>query len=729
MKPASNPLYPLVLKRSLSAAAKRFFRTLPLSDGLRYRLRNRVLATHLGERLFSPPPAEPRWPVIDKEQVRAEAEEALTAFLARGEVLALPTSGATPKVSVLVVLFNQAGLSLQCLQALATSRAVDFETIIVDNASSDRVPLLLDRVSGAHILRNEENAGFLLAVNRAAQEARGEYLLLLNNDAMVFPDSLAAAVRRLDSMPQAGAAGGPILLWNGQLQEAGSIIWQDGSCLGYGREADPASFEFGFVRAVDYCSGAFLLIRRALFIALGGFDTDYCPAYYEESDFCVRLWKAGYPVIYDPQLKVRHFEFASTGASTQWAFDLQSRNRLIFRGKHGDFLANQRVPDVASLLLARQRLPAEAQRILFIDDRVPYPSLGAGFPRAQAVVEAIVAAGHFVTHLPLQFPMPAVETEPWPLPETVEVAWGVGHAHLATFLSQRRGFYDVMIVSRPHNADMLNMLFDDHPDLKTGCRVIYDAEALFSLREIAKASVEGKAISPAAQAAMIRDELSLARHADGIMTVSRRECAHFLAAGHGTVHVLGHTIQPRSAVPGFAGRRGFLFVGAIQDDASPNGDSLIWFLQEVWPTISRTLPNAQLDVVGLCQSPTVQALAKHNIHIHGRVPDVQAYYDRARVFIVPTRFAAGIPHKAHEAAAQGLPMVTTPLIAEQLGWQQEIRVGEDAGEFADHCLHLHEDEGLWLALQAALRTAVERDCSPTQFRKAVEFAVCKGIAL
>ena len=212
---------------------------------------------------------------------------------------------------------------------MAGSQGVNAEALVVDNGSSDRVPQLLERVDGATVLRPGKNLGFLLAVNQAAKQARGRYLVLLNNDAMLEPHTLRDAVARLDADPSAGAAGGPILLWDGQLQEAGSIVWRDGSCQGYGRGDDPARPEYQFVRDVDYCSGAFLVLRRSLFESMGGLDPALVPAYYEESDFCVRLWESGQRIVYDPQLRIRHFEFASE-VSAGSAIELQRRHQALF---------------------------------------------------------------------------------------------------------------------------------------------------------------------------------------------------------------------------------------------------------------------------------------------------------------------------------------------------------------------------------------------------------------
>jgi GT2 family glycosyltransferase len=712
-------------RRLLRGASRR----LPVSPRTRQLVKVRLASSAWGAPLLgwlAPPPAAAAEtaasapsapPPLDKEAVRAEAERSLDAFLESRERLVF-AAPAQPVVSVVVVLYNQAGLSLLCLQALAELHDPGLELIIVDNASSDRMPQLLSRIHGAKLLRQSENLGFLRAVNLAAAQARGKYLLLLNNDAVVFPETIARAVARLDAEPDAGAVGGPILLWDGRLQEAGSIVWNDGSCLGYGRGESPDAGPYRYLRDVDYCSGAFLMVRRALFERLGRFDEVFAPAYYEESDFCVRLWEAGHRIVYDPAVRVRHFEFASDAGSGR-ALALQVRNRERFVSRHPAFLTARPAPDVANLLQARERLAPGTRRVLFIDDRVPLPWLGQGYPRAASFVRSLVDAGAAVTHYPLQFPHEDWNDVYQALPERCEVMLDHGLARIGGFLEARAGLYDTIVVSRPHNMEVIDAIRARQPAWFQGCRVVYDAEALFSLRDIEKARVLGAAPPPEEQQRMIDAEMALARGADGIVTVSEAEARHFREAGHARVHVLGHAVEPCPTANDFGLRRGFLFVGAIGADDTPNTDSLLWFVRECWPELARALGDkARLDIVGPCDSESVRALASTSIRVHGRVEDLAPFFERARVFIVPTRFAAGIPHKAHEAAARGLPMVVSPLIGQQLGWKEHVPAGATPTEFSAACVRLHQDAAQWLACRAALLRAVEQDCSPAAFAAA-----------
>src|SRR5262249_1448605 len=106
----------------------------------------------------------------------------LQSFLTAGSPLQLPQSD-NPELSVILILYNRAELTLACLRSLAENFLQRMEIIVVDNASQDETPHLLDHLRGVKIIRNKENRNFLLGVNQAARQATGEYLLILNNDA------------------------------------------------------------------------------------------------------------------------------------------------------------------------------------------------------------------------------------------------------------------------------------------------------------------------------------------------------------------------------------------------------------------------------------------------------------------------------------------------------------------------------------------------------------------
>jgi GT2 family glycosyltransferase/glycosyltransferase involved in cell wall biosynthesis len=639
----------------------------------------------------------------------------LQSFLTSNAILDLPQAE-NPEISVLLVLFNRAELTLACLRALAENHSERMEIIIVDNNSRDETTLLLDRLRGVRIIRNAENRNFLLAVNQAAKEARGDYVLLLNNDAQVLPGTLHCALKTIRSAPDIGAVGARLILLDGTLQEAGSIIWRDGSCLGYGRGDNPFAPMYMFRRNVDYCSGAFLLTPRRIWEELGGFDERFKPAYYDETDYCTRLWERQLRVVYEPNAVLLHYEFASS-RSVSDATDLHREHQRVFVARHQNLLSTQLESDVNSILPARMK-DRGSRRVLVIDDRVPHTWLGSGFPRARAILITLLKQDCFVTVYPL-----SEFNEDWSsvytdMPPEIEFMMGYGLPLLEPFLRIRQSYYDTIVVSRPHNMKILKPLFEAHPGWFEEADIIYDAEAIYATRDVTFGQMTGTPLTAEEADRLLQGEIDLASAADCVLAVSGPDGETFLKHGIETVRIVGFSIPAAPTPRSFSGRNGFLFVGAIHEEASPNGDSMIWFLEEILPKIHAELgSDIPFTIAGVNKSERVKQLATSSVKIVGHVRDLTEIYDAARVFVAPTRYAAGIPHKVHEAAARGLPIVATPLLASQLGWEDgnPFLVGNDSDSFARKCIELHRNSALWEKLRNAGIERIRTECSVEVF--------------
>jgi GT2 family glycosyltransferase len=652
-----------------------------------------------------------------KDAITRAATTELLAFLATAARLAVPRHE-NPTVSVLLVLFNRAELTFRCIRALLCS-SLPIEVVIVDNASTDLSPALLARLDGVTVIRNDSNAGFGAGINAAAARARGTYLLLLNNDAELLPGSLEAMVQCAESQRGVGAVGGKLILPDGRLQEAGAIVWNDGSCMGYGRDAAPSAPEYAFARDVDFCSAALLLTPRSLFHAVGGLDRKYDPAYYEDVDYCVTLCERGYRVIYEPRAVAIHFEFASSG-SLQRASEMQTGRRRIFVQKHEAWLQRQPSPDPAHIVAARHR--TTGRRILVFDDRVPHGSTGFGFGRAVELLRHLTALGHFVTLYPLSF-----LSEPWPsvyadIPSDVEVMLDWGPERLREFLDARAGYYGTVIVSRSHNMERLCARLG--PPDRWGMHVIYDAEAVTAFREAERRRLTGQSRDESGERAL-RSEVELVRDAEVVLAVSELERTAFLQGGARRVVILRHSCEVRLTARAFDDRRDILFIGAF-DPLSPNADSVLWFAREVLPRLTASLPSPPSFVIAGQNPPEeVVALAGSHIRVVANAQDLMPLYGNARLFVAPTRFAAGIPLKVVHAAAHGVPVVCTSLLARQLGWTSDVELlAADTPEaFAEACTRLYTDPHRWtLVRQQALRR-VAADYSPAAFQAALRGAL------
>src|ERR1022692_3857933 len=624
----------------------------------------------------------------------------------------------SPAVSIILVFYNKAHLSLLCLDSILANADASYEVVIVNNCSSDETSSLVERVGGATIINNAANLGFGDACMQAAAQARGEYLCFLNNDALLQPHALSSALASLRKDSKVGLIGGKILLANGSLQEAGSMIWSDGSALGYGRGDDPNLPQYEFRRPVDYCSGAFLVTARSLLRQLGGFNWMFRPAYYEDSDYCMEVWKAGYRVLYEPTAVIRHYESASS-EGTEAAKPAMAINQQKFRKKWNDRLRKHLPYSTANIQRARISASSDALKILYIEDRIPHRHLGSGFPRSNEILCHLVKQGHCVTCA--SFTSRLQENEYGDIPRDVELLDGV---------SQRERLFreyvansDIVWVSRPHNMAAF-LKGRAEKGVSSRARVIYDAEAIFAERDWRQAEILGSEISSTLKTAWLDRELALAKAADAVVVVSERDRETMVSGGVRHVSIVGHQVCANPTGAAFEERCTFLLVGAMHGTDSPNADSMRYFCGSIWPVV-RQATGAELIIAGYGGDAALRDCKADGVRILGRQDDLTSLYNEARVFVAPTRFAAGIPYKAHEAASFGVPLVVSNLIGEQLGWLHgsECLMAGTPIAFASECCRLYQDPDLWTRLRSNALLRVINDLSDQVFDKAVASAM------
>jgi hypothetical protein len=265
------------------------------------------------------------------------------------------------------------------------------------------------------------------------------------------------------------------------------------------------------------------------------------------------------------------------------------------------------------------------------------------------------------------------------------------------------------------------------PGILAGGWVVYDAEAVAAFRKAKHAQLEGRRID---EPSLVRAEVELARHADAVTCVSRAEAEHFRRLVKIEPIILGHSVPPRydpTAVTPFSKRDGALFIGALYVDGSPNVDSLIWYIENVMPILT----DDGLDRLIVVGDARASSLAKYkdrdNIAFTGPVADPTPYFNRAKCLIAPTRFAAGLPYKVHDAASRGLPCVATKLIADQLGWSHadEIMVGDTPETFAAGVKKLATDRNVWAAVAGGAIARVIVECNPVDFNAALAAALLR----
>ena len=635
----------------------------------------------IGDEFRRKSPATASWIV-------AEPSEAFAPF-------SVPT-GATPRVSIVMPVYNKFAYTAACLRSLAEHAGdIAFEVIVVDDGSVDATPKRLAEVSGIQVVRNAQNLGFVGSCNAGAQRARGEFVCFLNNDTVVTAGWLDALVRCFDELPDCGLAGAKLVYPDGRLQESGGIVFNDGSGWNYGRFEDPADPRFNFRREADYCSGAAILLRRALLRQLGGFDARYAPAYYEDTDLAFAVRAAGKRVYVEPQATVVHFEGITAGTDTSSGMKrFQPINRAKFLEKWKTQLAAQPAPvhDAAGADAAANW--RTRGHVLIVDACTPMPDHDSGSLRMVNLMRLLREEGFGVSFLPdnrmhdgrYTQALQALGVEALYHPYTSPVAW----------LRTRGRALDAIVLSRHYvAANYIGLARLYAPQAK----LIFDTVDLHYLREQRAAQLDGNA-ELARQAARSRtQELKLMRECDLTLVVSDVE-KELLAreVPQVRVEVLSNVHEVYGRRRDFGARRDLVFVGGFQHP--PNIDAVLWFVREVFPAVRAALPDVVFHVIGSKATPEILALAHDGVVVHGFVEDLAPFMDGCRVSLAPLRYGAGVKGKVNMAMSYGLPVVATAAAVEGM----HVRSGEDVlvadlpADFAASIVRAYNDAALWKKL-------------------------------
>jgi len=609
-----------------------------------------------------------------------------------------------PLISIVIPVYNKYEYTFHCLQALlANSGDQPYEVIVVDDCSTDATPQMLAAMSGIRVLRNEQNSGFIHSCNSGARAARGDYLLLLNNDTEVQPAWLSALLHTFRDFPDAGMVGARLLFADGKLQEAGGIVWRDGSAWNYGRGDDPNKPEYAYVRRVDYCSGACLLLPLADFMALGMFDTHYAPAYYEDTDLAFKVRAAGKQVYYQPLARVIHFEGISNGTDTgSGVKEYQVRNQQLFFTRWEEVLRSHR-PNGRLPHLEKER--HVERRVLVVDARVLMPDHDSGSLRMFNLLKIFQRLGFKVSFIPDNLHYHEKYT---PLLQSVgiECFYFPYLQKIGEYLEHFGSQYQVVLLSR---ADFAEKHIDAVLRHCPQAQVLFDTVDLHFLREQRQAALSGdKLLKEAAELRRLQ-ELGLARKAQQTLVVSpvevelfRQEAPDVKVALLSNIHAAEGRQAPWQA------RKDILFIGSFEHP--PNADAMHWFIDEVFPLLRKQKPDITLRIVGGGAPKNLLAKAGPGIEFTGFVDDIAPLFNSIRLSVAPLRYGAGVKGKINSSMSYGVPVVGTTVAAEGMGLVHgaDVLIADTAADFVACILRAYDDEQLWYALSNAGLANIER---------------------
>ena len=594
-------------------------------------------------------------------------------------------------VSIIIPVFNQFHFTQACLASLQEHQGTErFEVIVVDDCSTDATAEAVPRLPGAVYLRNETNSGFVASCNRGAQAARGKYLVFLNNDTLVTPGWLTALLDTFAEEPRAGIVGSKLVYPDGRLQEAGGIIWRDASGWNYGKFDDAKKPEYNYLRDVDYCSAAALMVPKALFEIISGFDSRYAPGYYEDTDLAFKMRHARYKVLYQPLSEVIHYEGATGGTDLNaGAKRHQEIHRSIFAEAWADELMTMPVNGDLGFL---QQPPPGRKNILVIDHHVPMPDKDSGSVRMFQILKLLHQLGHRITFIPdnLAYEPPyTCELQK----RGIQVVYHPYVKKVRDYLLAHGPSFDVVVLSR---CDFARKYIADVRLHAPQSRIIFDTVDLHYLREDREAQVtrDPEMRRKAQEKQQLENELI--GQADETWVVSPLEQQLLREKwSRKSVQLVSNIVDvPGSKTP-FALRRDYLFIGGFQH--RPNTDAILFFVQKIYPLVSEHLGDAKFYIIGRNPPPEIVALATEKIIVAGLQRDVRPFFDSVKLSVAPLRFGAGVKGKVNQSMACGVPVVATSLAIEGMELQdrEDILVADDPEDFARALIELYNSEDLW----------------------------------
>ncbi len=602
-----------------------------------------------------------------------------------------------PRVTILIPVYGSLDFTLQCLLSIYENKPkCSFEVLVVDDNSPDNSFVELEKINGIRLVRNEKNLGFLRSVNNAIKSCNGDYIYLLNNDTIVMPGFLDELLSTFDKRQDAGIVGSKLIYSEGLLQESGCIIAKDSSIQPLGRGQNPLLPEYNYLREVDFCSGASLLIRKDVFIKIGGFDDRYAPAYFEDPDLSFEVRKLGLKTYVNPQSKIIHYESISHGEEK---YQVQDRiNRPKFIEKWKEVLDLQRYPTISSF----SHWDDKSEKIaLYLDCILPEIDLGAGGIDAFYFNESLIEQGYHTIFFAEHNPTYRIKYTDILQRIGVEVIYNPWHA-LEDYLSIIGSKIKLVVVARIYQLLAFKPLIQKYCK---NAKVIFNTVDIHFLREEREAILENNGDKLQRSKITKHNELdAIQNFADKTIVIGSQE-KEMLETDFNCSNVF-HIPLMRD-IPGRAeskNRSNIIFIGSAHQ---PNYDAVIYLYSEILPLLKEAKITNQINIIG---GPLKEALSgdplwneiknESQLNFCGFIEDLEEIFSESLLMICPLRYGSGVKGKVATAMGYGVPVISSEIGVEGTGLinNEHILVAHSSDDYINHIKNLSSDSSLWSKL-------------------------------
>jgi len=595
-----------------------------------------------------------------------------------------------PTVSVVIPVHNAFDYTYNCIASLILSyNKHSFEVILVDDKSNDKTVNISEHVNNLTVVKNDTNLGFLRTAEKGASSAKGEYIVFLNNDTETtsgWIDNLVDIFQRFDNV---GMAGSKLIYPNGDLQEAGGMVWGNGKPWNVGNGKNAEAPNYNYVRQADYVSGAAMMIKTSVWEAVGGFSKEFIPAYYEDTDLAFKIREAGFKTLYVPTSVVVHYEGMSNGRDLDSGYKrYQSVNAPLFRQKwrhvyrqHGVYGKN------IELEFDRDR----DFRVLMVDHSTPKPNQDAGSYAVVQEMRLLQELGCKITFAPNNMSHMGKYTTD--LQDAgVECVYAPFAKSVGDLLRDRGSEFDLIYITRYNVAEQILECVKEF----TNAKVVLNNCDLHFLREM-RAATDGCDFEIASAMNTRHREVAVMETVDAILSYNETE--HSIISSHtfetNKVFKCPWVLSEKHLRAPFKERSGISFLGGFNH--LPNREAVAYFINEVMPLIRQKLPGVPFTVYGSAVTKEIEALASDDIHIEGFVESLDTVFDECRVFVAPLLSGAGIKGKVLESISYQVPCVLSPVAAESTGLVHDLnaKIAETPEQWANYIVELYNDENEW----------------------------------